>query len=93
MTQINRRIMDNTTQQKTITLEEIGKRKEALRLQIEKQRSVIISSVKKTFAPTPTEKAAHPIMQSFNTGLAIFDGVMTGIKIMRRVKAFLKRMK
>ena len=84
--------MDNTTQQKTITLEEIGKRKEALRLQIEKQRSVIISSVKKTFA-TPTEKAAHPIMQSFNTGLAIFDGVMTGIKIMRRVKAFLKRMK
>ena len=47
--------MDNTTQQKTITLEEISKRKEALRLQIEKQRSVIISSVKKTFAPTPTD--------------------------------------
>lgn len=84
--------MENNTP-KEITLEEISRRKAELRLKIEKQRSIIIASVKETFAPTPSETSLHPVMRSFSTGLAIFDGVMTGIKIMRRIKAFFKRMK
>lgn len=76
-----------------MTLEEIGRRKKALRKEMEEQMAVIIASSKKLFSPTPSETSLHPLMRNFNTGFAIFDGVMTGIKLIRRVKAFFKRMK
>ena len=55
--------------------------------------SRIVYSMKQTMAPSPAELKLHPFMQNLNKGIALFDGAMTGIKIIRRVKAFLKRMK
>lgn len=85
--------MDDTLYKKTITLEEIHKRKEAVKLQMDKQKNIIISSVKEAFSPTPAEKAAHPLIKKFSTGVAIFEGLMTGIKIIRKIKAIFKRKK
>lgn len=85
--------MDDTLSKKHITLEDICKRKEALKWQLEKQKSVIHSAVKETFSPTPSEKAAHPLMRKFSTGIAIFDGIVTGVKIIRKIKKIFKRKK
>ncbi len=85
--------MDDTLYKKPITLEEIYKRKEAVKLQIDEQKSIIMSSVKGVFSPTPAEKAAHPLIRKFSTGIAIFEGLMTGIKIIRKVRAIFHRKK
>ena len=81
------------TENPKITLEAISKRKEELRTEIAKQKARIVYSMKQTMAPSPAELKVHPFMQNLNKGIALFDGAMTGIKIIRRVKAFLKRMK
>lgn len=87
--------MSTPTTNVKITLEDISKRKEEIRKEIEVQQSAIIGSIRNIFVPEPSGSAssASSMMRSFNTGMAIFDGVMTGIKIMRKVKAFFKRMK
>ena len=83
----------HTNQPATITLEEIARRKSELKQQLDEQRSIIIATAKETFAPTSEETSLHPLMQGMNRGLAIYDGVITGIKIMRRIRFFFKRMK
>ena len=81
------------TKNHKITLEAISKRKEELRAEIKRQKAQILFSLKQAMAPSPAELKLHPFMQNLNKGMALFDGVMTGIKIIRRIKAFLKRMK
>lgn len=76
-----------------ITLEDIIQRRNELKKEIDTQNKVIIKSVRNIFAPEPSGSPTNAMMKSFTTGLAIYDGVMTGIKIMRKIRAFLKRMK
>lgn len=85
----------NTTlpDNKKVTLEDITRRKEEVRKEITAQNKVIVSSVRNIFAPEPTDSSTSSLMRSFNTGMVIFDGVMTGIKIMRKIRAFFRRMK
>ena len=76
-----------------IALEDIIQRKDDLKKEIDAQNKIIIKSVRNIFAPEPATSSANSLMKSFNTGLAIYDGVMTGIKIMRKIRVFLRRMK
>ena len=76
-----------------ITLEEVTERKEEIKRQIDDQGRIITLTVRDIFAPAPSDSATNTLMNSFTKGLAIYDGVMTGIKIMRRLKAFFRRMK
>ena len=85
--------MNTTKPDPTITLEDIAQRKTTLKKQLDEQRSAIIATAKQTFAPSKEEASLHPLMQSMSRGLAIYDGMMTGIKVMRRIKSFLKRIK
>lgn len=74
-------------------LQEIAQRKAALKEQLRKQRAVVIQTAQETFAPTPEEQSLHPLMQQFSRGLALYDGVMTGLRIMRRVRRFLSKLR
>ena len=76
------------------TLEEIAERKKQLQHEIQVQKKTIITTTREIFAPVaPTANKADAIMRSFNTGMAVFDGVVMGIKIMRKVRAYFKKLK
>ena len=46
------------------------------------------------FAPVEQKGGVEGIMQHINTGIAVYDGVRTGIKIMQRIRGyFLKKKK
>lgn len=81
------------TSNRSITLEEISKRKAEVKKEIDKQKSIIIECTRDIFTPEPADSGIGSIMQSFNKGLAIYDGVMMGIKMMRRVRKFFDRKK
>lgn len=77
----------NTTPNIPLTLEEIaGRKEETLRqLRERKQRLGVLS--KEVFSPVePGVSGRSSLMQTINTGMAIFDGVMLGLKVMRRVR-------
>lgn len=84
----------NAQTPKKITLEEISLRKEKLLHEIHTQKKAMTGTARDIFAPlaAPANKA-DAIMRSFNTGMAIFDGVMMGIKIMRKVRGYFKNLK
>ena len=41
----------------------------------------------------PANNKADAIMRSFNTGMAIFDGVMLGVKVMRKVRTYFRNLR
>lgn len=70
-----------------ITLEEIARRKEELLGEIRAQKETMTTTARTIFAPlAPAASAGGAMMRSFNTGMAIFDGVMLGIKVMKQIR-------
>ena len=44
------------------------------------------------FAPiAPAANKGTAIMRAFNTGIAVFDGAMLGIKLMKKVRKIFRR--
>lgn len=83
--------MSNTQSSSKITLEEISERKLQLLKEIRMQKETIGTSAKNLFAPlAPATSKADSIMRSFNTGMAVFDGVVMGIKIMQKIRKYFK---
>lgn len=79
---------------KKITLEEITERKRMLLDEIRAQKTVMTHTARESFAPlTPAASKTNALMRSFDTGMAIFDGVMLGVKFMRKVRSYFRRMK
>lgn len=85
--------MNAQTPQK-FTLEEIAERKKKLLNEIHAQKKAMTATTRELFAPlAPATDKTNSLMRSFNTGMAIFDGVMLGIKIMRKVRRYFRRLK
>lgn len=85
--------MSTQTPQK-FTLEEIAQRKKKLLIEIRAQKKAMTMTTREIFAPlAPATNKADALMRSFNTGMAIFDGVMMGIKVMRKVRAYFRSLR
>ena len=79
---------------KKITLEEITERKRMLLDEIRAQKTVMTHTAREIIAPlTPAASKTNALMRSFNTGMAVFDGVMLGVKFMRKVRSYFRRIK
>lgn len=79
---------------KKITLEEITERKRMLLDEIRAQKTVMAHTAREIFAPlTPAASKTNALKRSFDTGMAIFDGVMLGVKFMRKVRSYFRRIK
>lgn len=77
-----------------ITLEAISLRKEEVLKEIRQQKERMATTTHELFAPlAPAATKADALARSFNTGMAIFDGVMMGMKVMRKVRSFFNRWK
>lgn len=86
--------MDAQTQPKKVTLKEIAERKKELLNEIHARKRTMTAITREIFAPvSPATNKADAIMRSFNTGMAVFDGVVMGIKIMRKIRAYFRKLK
>ena len=76
--------MDNNKLQIT-TLDDIRVlRKQAL-LDVQQQKKALGTTARKLIAPlAPTVNKGNSIMKAFNTGMALFDGFILGIKLIRK---------
>jgi hypothetical protein len=74
-TSLNKITLAMISQQKTEKLAEI---------QASKQR--ITQQAKELFRPSEDSGNTHHLMNNFSSGIAIFNGIMTGFKIIRRIR-------
>ena len=62
--------------------------------EIHARKRAMAATTREIFAPVaPATNKADAIMRSFNTGMAVFDGVVMGIKIMRKIRAYFRKLK
>lgn len=87
--------MNNNNSKHTpiITLEEIARRKAEKREEVLKAKTQITETLRELFVPEENKGGIEGIMQHVNTGIAVYDGVMTGIKIMRKVRSYFTKKK
>ncbi|WP_321330909.1 hypothetical protein [uncultured Bacteroides sp.] len=75
--------------QGNISLEDIALRKAEILDDIRTQKGVITETTRKAFAPySSAATTGNSLLNTFNTGVAVFDGMMLGLKVMRRIRRF-----
>lgn len=82
-----------STRNPRITLEDISRRKMEVLDNIRIQHKVLSEVSQHIFSPfLPPSQGKSSLISKFNTGVAIFEGVILGIKFIYRIrKAFFKR--
>lgn len=70
-----------------VTLESLQQKKAEALKELRTQKQIMADTAKNLFAPlAPAADKGTAIMRAFNTGMAIFDGVMLGMKLMKKVR-------
>ena len=86
--------MNNSTPTpQKITLEDIAQRKQEILQDIRNQKQAMADTTRRIFAPLAPAASggSSSLMRSFNTGMAIFDGVMLGMKMIRKVRGLFRK--
>lgn len=84
----------NTRTNRKYTLEDILQRKQEVLEDIRIQQQVITETAQVIFAPilpSPKLNQTTALIKRLNIGIAIFDGVMIGMKLFRSIRKFFKR--
>lgn len=82
----------NEPQKPTITLETICQQKAEKLAEIRASKQRITDTAVKLFRPNETTATGtNALMNNFSSGIAIFNGIMTGIKIVRRIRSLFRR--
>ena len=69
------------------TLEEMARQKAAVLQQIQAQKRVMAQIGQELTAPfAPAAQKGNSLLRAFNRGMAVFDGVMLGIKLIRKFR-------
>ncbi len=79
------------TPPQVITLDMIRRRRVEKLAEIQQAKERLAETASALFAPIEDKGGVDGIMQHVNTGIAIYDGVRTGIKIMQRIRGFFRR--
>lgn len=77
----------------TYTLEKIIERKQAKAKEIRQSKERIQDLTQDLFAPRQSKNKIDGLMQHVNMGIAAYDGIMTGIKVLRRIRGFFEKKK
>lgn len=83
--------MKDITKPATVAnLDELQIQKALIHKELRAQKELMETTAKSIFAPAaPAADKGTAIMHTFNTGLAVVEGVMIGVKVIRRIrKAF-----
>ncbi len=74
------------------TIEDITLLKEEKKKEVDEQKEVIYDRFHAIFAPLePANSKAESLMRTFNTGMAVYDGVMLGMKAFKRFKSYFRK--
>ena len=84
--------MNDTVQTEILTLEDLQQQKAEALEELHAQQQIMADTARNLFAPiAPAADKGTAIMRAFNTGMAVFDGVMLGVKLMRKVRKIFRR--
>lgn len=84
--------MPQTTPTPVITLEMIRRQKAEKLAEIRASKQRISDTARGLFRPNESSNgSANALMNNFSSGMAIFNGVMTGFKIIKRIRSFFRR--
>ena len=79
------------TPKTVITLDRICQQKAEKLAEIRASKQRITQQAHDLFHPTETMGSANALMNNFSSGMAIFNGVMTGFKIIKRIRGLFRR--
>lgn len=74
-----------------ITLDMISQQKAEKLEEIRASKKRIVDNARQIFHPTETLNSANTLMNNFSSGMVIFNGVLTGFKIIKRIRSFFKK--
>ena len=74
-----------------ITLEMIRQQKAEKLSEIRASKQRMTEQARELFKPSEAMKSTNVLMSNFSSGVAIFNGVMTGFKIIKRIKSIFRR--
>lgn len=74
----------------TITLDMIYQQKMEKLTEIRASKQRIIDRTKTLFQPTETTNRSNLLMNNFQSGFAILNGIITGLKIIKRIRNFFR---
>ena len=69
-----------------ITLAMISQQKAEKLAEIQASKQRITQQAKELFRPSEDSRNTHYLMNNFSSGIAIFNGIMTGFKIINRIR-------
>lgn len=75
----------------TYTIEEINRLREEKKNEVRQSKERLIQLGQQLFAPHESKGKLDNLMQQVNMGIAAYDGVMTGIKVLRRIRSYFKK--
>lgn len=73
------------------TIEEIDKLRTEKRDEVRRSKERLQELGQKLFAPEESKGKFDSIMQHVNMGIAAYDGIMTGMKVLHRVRGYFRR--
>lgn len=78
----------NTEQTITYSIENIRQRRLAKQEELKRSKERMHNLSQQLFTPQQSQNKIDSLMQQINMGIAAYDGLMTGIKILRRIRGF-----
>lgn len=82
----------NYNKPKVSTLDDIRALRQQALFDLQQQKKALTATARKLAAPlAPTVKKGNSIMKAFNTGMAIFDGFILGIRMIRKFQKLIRR--
>ncbi|WP_321480725.1 hypothetical protein [uncultured Bacteroides sp.] len=79
------------SESKIITLEDIASRKAEVLKEIQNQKRIMTEATRDIFAPySGAMKSGNAFIKRLNTGMALFDGVILGIRMMKKIRKMFK---
>lgn len=85
--------MKSTKQNDGITLEEIRKRKAVIKKQLESRKQVMSIKTQSLFTPSEELTRWDHTMNLINNGIAVYDGLMMGLRLMGKFRGYFRRRK
>ena len=79
------------TPSQPVTLDMIRQQKAEKLAEIRASKQRIANNAREIFNPSETINSANSLMSNFNSGMAIFNGIMTGFKIIKRIRELFRK--
>jgi len=79
------------TPKTVITLDMICQQKAEKLAEIRASKQRIADQTRELFHPTESTGSTNALISNFSSGMAIINGVVTGFKIIKRIRSFFRR--